>query len=463
MSLYEKERGIMSYSTKKREGFSTKIGYILSVAGASVGLGNIWRFPYLAAKHGGAIFLLIYLLLMLTFGYALIISETALGRMTKKDPVGTFKHFSGNSGLLVGGWINSVIPLLIVPYYCVIGGWVLKYTFEYLRMNGKALADDAYFTSFISNTSSISLWFIIFSLSVLAVVAFGVQKGIEKVSKFVMPVLLLLAVIISIYSMSLEGAIEGVKYFLIPNIKNFSFQTIVAAMGQMFYSLSIAMGILITYGSYMNDHMDIEKSTKQVEYFDTAVAVLAGLMIIPAVFAFSNGDMNALQAGPSLMFITLPKVFAGVRFGLIGGLLFFILVFFAAQTSAIALAETVISTFRDQFGYSRRKSVIITGIIILFLGLLSAFGFNILSFIHIGGLGILDMFDFLTNSILMPIAAFYICLLIYHRVHFKGIEEELTKSGAFKGKKIYIFTMKYLAPVCLLIILISSIVNLFMS
>lgn len=443
----------------KRDSFTGRLGYILTVAGAAVGLGNLWRFPYLAAKYGGAIFLLVYLILMMTFGYALIISETTLGKLTRKGPVGAFTHYGNGFFYKFGGWINTIIPILIVPYYCVIGGWVLKYTFEYLRLNGAALANDGYFTSFIGSSFSISFWFIIFTVSVLIIVAFGVSDGIERLSTIIMPILILLGIIISIYSMTMPGAMEGVKYFLIPNFENFSIMTIVSAMGQMFYSLSIAMGILITYGSYMKDDNDIEGSTKQIEYFDTGIAVLAGLMIIPAVFAFSGGNKEALQAGPSLMFISLPKVFASVRFGLIGGALFFILVFFAAQTSAIALAETVVATLGDQFGLSRRKSVFILLLVIISLGLLSALGFNILSFINFAGMGILDMFDFATNSIMMPIAAFAICILINRVVGYETISKELEKHS-FKRKKVYIFTMKYFAPACLIIILISSIVSI---
>ena len=442
----------------KRASFTGRLGYILTVAGAAVGLGNLWRFPYLAAKYGGAIFLLVYLILMMTFGYALIISETTLGKITRKGPVGAFAHYGKGLGFKFGGWINTIIPILIVPYYCVIGGWVLKYTFEYLRLNGATLANDGYFTGFIGNTFSISFWFIVFTLSVLVVVLLGVSDGIEKLSTIVMPILIVLGIVISIYSMTMPGAMEGVKYFLIPNFKNFSIMTIVSAMGQMFYSLSIAMGILITYGSYMKDDNDIESSTKQIEYFDTGIAILAGLMIIPAVFAFSGGDSKALQAGPSLMFISLPKVFASVKFGLVGGALFFVLVFFAAQTSAIALAETVVATFGDQFGFSRKKSVLILAIIIIALGLLSALGFNILSFVSFANMGILDMFDFATNSIMMPIAAFTICILINRVVGHEEIAKELEKHS-FKRKAIYIFTMKYFAPACLIIILISSIIS----
>ena len=401
-----------SHSGKPRSSFSGKMGYVLAVAGSAVGLGNIWRFPYLAAKYGGGIFLLVYLVLMLTFGYALIVSETALGRMTKKSPVGAFRSFGKSLPFRFGGWVNAVIPMLIVPYYCVIGGWVTKYLFEYIRGNAVTLAEDAYFSGFISSGAIVEFWLVMFTFFIFLVIVAGVKQGVERVSKIMMPVLVILAIFVSLYSITRPGAMEGVKYLLIPNLDNFSWMTVVAAMGQMFYSLSIAMGILYTYGSYLKKEVDIEKSTSQVEIFDTAIAVLAGLMIIPAVFAFSGGSPDTLQAGPSLMFITIPKVFANMEMGDGVGILFFLLVLFAALTSAISLTETSVSTFEDQFGWSRRKCSLLMAVIILVLGSASALGFSSLDFVTLLGMSILDFFDFLTNSIMMPLAALATCFLI---------------------------------------------------
>ncbi len=446
---------------KARSSFSGKLGYVLAVAGSAVGLGNIWRFPYLAAKYGGGIFLLVYMILMLTFGYALIVSETALGRMTKRSPVGAFQFFGKSIPFRLGGWINAVIPMLIVPYYSVIGGWVTKYLFEYLRGSTEILAAENYFPEFIANSFSTGFWFLLFSLVVVAVLIAGVEHGVERVSKTMMPLLVILAIFVAGYSMTRPGAWEGVKYFLIPNLKNFSWMTVVAAMGQMFYSLSIAMGILYTYGSYIKKDVDIEKSTTQVEVFDTAIALLAGLMIIPAVFAFSGGDPNTLKAGPSLMFITIPKVFASMGFGRGAGIMFFLLVLLAALTSAISLAESGVSTFEDQFGLSRRKSALVMGGMIVGLGMASALGFGVLDFVSLLGMSILDFFDFLTNSIMMPVAALATCLLITKVVGLDRIAKEVEQSSAFKRKGLYNLFLRYLAPICIVIILISSIANVF--
>ena len=447
---------------KKRSSFSGKIGFVLSAAGASVGLGNIWRFPYLAAKYGGGIFLIVYIFLAMTFGYTMIIAETALGRMTKKSPVGAYDSFGKSKWLSLGGWINAIIPILIVPYYSVIGGWVIKYLAEYIGGQTQLVAQDGYFGAFISNGLSPEICFIVFSVIVIAIIYAGVQNGIERVSKFMMPILVVLSVIIAVYSVTRPGAIEGVKYFLVPNVKNFSWMTVVTAMGQMFYSLSIAMGILVTFGSYMRKETEIEAATEQVEIFDTAIAIMAGLMIIPAVFAFSGGDAATLQAGPSLMFITIPKVFASMGFGPLTGVMFFVLVLFAALTSSIALTESAVSTFEDEFKWSRKKSTTIIGLIIVSLGSLSALGYGPLAEVTIIGMQFLDFFDFLTNTVMMPIAAIATCLLVSRVIGVEKIEAEVTADGApFKRKKIFAFMIRFLCPVFAAIILVSSIANAF--
>ena len=299
-------------------------------------------------------------------------------------------------------------------------------------------------------------------LITLIIIYAGVRNGIERVSKFMMPILIVLSLIISIYSVTRPGAMEGVKYFLVPNPKNFSWMSVVAAMGQMFYSLSIAMGILITFGSYMKKDISIEDSTRNVEVFDTAIAIMAGLMIIPAVFAFSGGNPDTLQAGPALMFITIPKVFENMGLGTAIGILFFLLVLFAALTSSIALTESAVSTFEDEIGWSRKKSTVLVGVIMIVLGSLSSLGYGPLAFVKIIGMQFLDFFDFLTNSVMMPIAALMTSLLVARVVGVKKIEEEIIHGeSAFRRKKIFAVMIKYLCPIFVLIILISSVANAF--
>lgn len=452
----------MNHSEHKRSSFSGKIGFVLSAAGASVGLGNIWRFPYLAAKYGGGIFLLIYIILAMTFGYTMIVAETSIGRMTGKSPVGAYKSFGNKPAMRFGGWINAIIPILIVPYYSVIGGWVIKYLIEYVKGNSQKLATDGYFSEFISNGVSTEICFLLFALFTVAIIYAGVRNGVERVSKFMMPILVFLSILIAVYSVTRPGALKGVKYFLIPNIENFSWMTVVAAMGQMFYSLSIAMGILVTFGSYMKKDVSIEGSTINVEIFDTAIAIMAGLMIIPAVFAFSGGDPDTLQAGPSLMFITIPKVFASMGLGTPIGILFFVLVLCAALTSSIALTESAVSTFQDELKWCRQKSTLVVGAIMLVLGSLSSLGYGPLACVKIIGMQFLDFFDFLTNSVMMPIAAFATCLLISRVIGVKKIEEEvLHGEGTFKRKKVFNFMIRYLCPIFAVIILLSSVANAF--
>ena len=423
--------------SSSRGRFSGRLGYVLAVAGSAVGLGNIWRFPYLAAKYDGGMFLLVYLLLTVTFGYVLIVSETALGRMTGKSPVGAFHTFGRTLPFHFGGWVNAVVPMLIVPYYCVIGGWVVKYLAEYIAGNKAVLAADDYFGGFIANSGSLLLWFALFAALVFLVVLGGVKSGVERVSKIMMPMLIVLALMVAAYSVTRPGAMEGVKYFLIPNLENFSWMTVVAAMGQMFYSLSIAMGVLYTYGSYIGKDVDIEKSTTEVEVFDTAIAILAGLMIIPAVFAFSGGDPDTLKAGPSLMFITLPKVFDSMGMGTAVGIVFFLLVLFAALTSAISLLETSVSSLCDELHISRPKACLIMVAVMAVVGGTSSLGYGVLDGVKLLGMAFLDFYDFLTNSIMMPMGAIATCVLVLKVVGFEKLQAEVELSSAFRRNRLY--------------------------
>ena len=452
---------IMEKHKHERSTFSGKIGFVLSAAGASVGLGNIWRFPYLAAKYGGGIFLLIYIILALTFGYSMIVAETALGRMTKKSPVGAFGTFGKSKWLSLGGWINAIIPVLIVPYYSVIGGWVIKYLVEYVKGGSQTLAEDGYFSAFIADGFSTETCFLFFTLLTLVIIYAGVQNGVERVSKLMMPILVFLSVVIVIYSVTRPGALEGVKYFLIPNIKNFSWMTVVAAMGQMFYSLSLSMGVMVTFGSYLNKKANIEKSVKMIEFFDVSVAILAGFMVIPAVFVFSGGNQDALNAGPGLMFVTLPKVFHTMGLSRVIGSVFFLLVFFAALTSAISITEAAVSTFCDRFHTSRRKAITIVAVLTLLLGIPSSLGYGVWDSVKLLGMTILDFVDFLTNAVMMPLGALLTSIFVGWIIGVKPISQEIKISSEFRQQKMFEMIIRYIAPVVIVLILISSVLNAF--
>lgn len=444
--------------TNKKSSFSGRLGYVMAVAGSAVGLGNIWRFPYLAAKYGGGTFLLTYIILALTVGFALLVSETALGRKTGNNPIKAYKML-GAKKLKIGGWLNSIIPVLIVPYYCVVGGWVCKYLFEYLRGSSHLLTQDTYFSSFISSSLSPAFWFIVFAVLTFIVVIKGVEKGIEKVSKVLMPILVAMAIFISVYGLMTPGAIEGLKYYIIPDFSNFSIMTVIAAVGQMFYSLSIGMGILFTYGSYMKKEVDMEKAISQVEIMDTLIAFLAGLMIIPAVFAFSGKE--SLNAGASLMFITMPKVFDSLRLGGFIGLVFFLLVLFAALTSAISLMECSVATLMEQLHISRKKASFVMIGEMLLLGIPISLGYGVLGWIQPLGMTLLDFFDFVTNSCMMPVAALSTVLLIIFVTKISTVSDEVKISSAFKREKIYNFVMKYICVPTLIVILLSYILSTF--
>lgn len=443
----------------KRSSFTGKIGFILAAAGSAVGLGNIWRFPYLAAKYGGGIFLLVYLILAVTFGFALMCAEIAIGRKTGQSAITAFGELNKKYKFI--GLLASVIPMLILPYYCVIGGWVTKFFGVFVSGNVAAASVPGYFSEFISQPIAPIGWFLLFLGLTAIIVLFGVEKGVEKVSKVMMPVLIVLTLGIAIYTMCMPGAMEGVKYYVIPDFSHFSVKTVIAAMGQLFYSMSLAMGIMITYGSYMKKDVSIESSVRSIELFDTGIAFLAGMMVIPAVFACGDPSQDLAKAGPTLMFVVLPRVFnsLGPVIGNIVGALFFILVFFAALTSSISLMETVVSIFRDKFGWTRRFTCIFVFTLCVVLGLPSCFGFSILDFVTLNGMSILDMFDFTTNSILMPVVAFLTCYFIGFIIKPAALSEEIALTGKFKSRKMFEVIIKYIAPVCIILILISSILD----
>lgn len=442
---------------KKRGSFSSRLGFVLAAAGSAVGLGNLWRFPYLAAKYGGGTFLVIYLILTLTFGYTLMTAEITLGRKTRLSAVGAFGKLHNHGNMI--GLLACLVPIIIVPYYCVIGGWILKYFSVFVTSGAKTAAASNYFSNFISNSWQPVVLMIIFLTITALIVSFGVKQGVETASRFMMPILVILSIFIAIYSATRPGAWEGVKYYITPNLSDVSVNTLLGALGQLFYSLSLAMGIMITYGSYMMDDADIEKSVAQIEVFDTGIAFLAGLMIIPAVFAFSGGDQSALNAGPSLMFITMPQVFASMNFGSLIGAVFFLLVIFAALTSSISLFETVVSILCDKFHLSRKKSCLTTYVCTIALGMLSALGYGVLSGIKPLNMNFLDFFDFISNSLLMPIVALLTCIFLGWIVDINVITDEVKKNSTFKREKIFRVMLRWIAPIFLIAILISSILS----
>lgn len=442
---------------KKRGSFSGGLGFVFAAAGSAVGLGNLWRFPYLAAQYGGGIFLLVYLILAVTFGFALLTAEIAIGRKTKLSPVLAYKKLNKKFSFL--GYIATLVPIIIIPYYCVIGGWVTKYVTVYAQGLVAPVAKDGYFSDFIGHPVAPLVFFLIFMLISIVVIMLGVKKGIEKLSKFLMPLLVVLTIGIAIYALTLPNAMEGVKYYLIPDFSKFSILTVAGAMSQLFYSMSIAMGIMVTYGSYTRDDVNLTKSVNRIEFFDTLVALLAGLMIIPAVYIFS-GEEGLSSQGAGLMFMTLPKVFQQMPGGNIIALLFFVLVFFAAITSSISIMEAIVSSLMDKFHLKRIPCCLIVIGICLLLGIPSSLGNGLWANIKILGMDFLTFFDYISNSILMPIVAFCTCILVGWVIKPKALTDEVTKNGEkFGRKKLFNVMIKYIAPICLLFIFVTGILS----
>lgn len=457
---------------KNRNSFSGSVGFVLAAAGSAVGLGNIWRFPYLAAKDGGGLYLVIYLVLAFTFGFSLLTTEIAIGRKTKQSPLTAYSKLKPKWGFL--GVLACLVPVIIMPYYCVIGGWVVKYFLAYLTGSGSMAASDSYFTDFITGEWQPVLLMAVF-LAVVAFIIFrGVNKGIEAFSKVLMPLLLLLVVGIAIFSLTIryqdsEGVtrtgMEGFRIYVIPNLEGMTikgfFTVLLDAMGQLFFSLSVAMGIMVAYGSYVKDDANLVSSITQIEIFDTVVAFLAGVMIIPAVYTFMGREGMA-ASGPSLMFVSLPKVFSSMgNIGNLVGCLFFAMVLFAALTSAVSVMEAVVSSFMDKFHISRIRAAAIETGIALFFGLIVCLGYNKLYFDVILPNGshaqVLDIMDYISNNCLMPLVAIGTCILIGWIVKPQAVIDEVEKSGAkFGRKKLYMIMIKYIAPVLLVILLLKS-------
>ena len=459
--------------TTGRANWSGKWAFILAGAASAVGLGNMWRFPYLAAKFGGGTFLVTYLVLVFTFGISLLLLETALGRRTGLSAIGAFSHFGKKFTFI--GVLASLIPFIITPYYCIIGGWVTKYTVAYIAEGAATLADGGgYFVNFMYSPSESYAWMLVFMVVVFAIVALGVKGGIEKANMVMMPALIVMALGLAIFVCCQPGALEGLKYYLVPDFTGVNVgELILNAMGQMFYSLSLAMGIMITYGSYLSKKESLTASCLSIGGFDLGVSFIAGALIVPAAFLAMGGAPTS--AGPSLMFITLPQVF--LEMGAVAkvvGFVFFLLVLFAALTSAISLTETCVSILSDAFRWTRRRSLAVAFAAVVLLGIFVNLGYNGWSELRIFDMEVLDLFDFISNSVLMPIVACLTCIvigwLIREKVQQRGggeaelrgtevLAREIKVSSRFRGEKPWAIMVKFVAPVLVIAILVWNIIG----
>ena len=452
---------------ENRNSFKGSIGFVLAAAGSAVGLGNIWRFPYLAAKDGGGLFLVIYIVLALTFGFTLLTTEIAIGRKTKQSPLTAYSKLKSKWKPL--GIIACIVPIMILPYYVTIGGWVLKYLLVYITGNGHAAAQDGYFSGFIGQTAEPIIMMLVFTIIVAFIIFRGVNSGIESSSKIIMPLLIVLVLGVSVYSLTISytdidgttrTGLQGLGAYVIPNMKGITVKqfctVLMDAMGQLFYSLSVAMGIMIAYGSYVSDDANLGKSINQIELFDTLVAFLAGVMIIPAVFVFMGRD-GMTASGPSLMFVSLPKVFDSMGFAgnVIGA------IFFAALTSAVSIMEAIVSSFMDEFKLNRNKATAIETVICIAVAVIVCLGYNKLLFdiklpngVHAQ---VLDIMDYVSNNVLMPIVSIGTCILIGWILKPKTVIDEVEKTGIKMGRKdLYTVMVKWVAPILLFLLLLKS-------
>lgn len=448
----------VNQNAANRSSWSGKWAFIIAAAASAVGLGNLWRFPYLAAQYGGGMFLLTYLVLVFTIGVSLLLLEITVGRHTRFSAIGAFGAMDKRAKFI--GVLASAVPFIITPYYCIIGGWVTKYLVASVADGTSALADGGvYFTNYITGGLESFIFALAFIAIVMFVVALGVKGGIEKANLVMMPLLLVMALGLAIFTLTMPGAIEGAAYYLIPDFSKFSPELIIAALGQVFFSLSLAMGIMITYGSYLGSKTDLPAAVTRIGAFDIGVSFLAGLMIIPAAFvAMGSGEAVAENSGPGLMFVILPQVFDSM--GEAGGIVatvFFLLVLFAALTSAISLCETLVSIIQDGLNRGRKEALIIVGVFVAVAAIFINLGYNGLSWIQPLGEGstLLDTFDFISNSVMMPLVALFTCIFVGWVIKPKDLVDEIKSSSKFGMEKAWVFIVKFVAPVVVVVILVA--------
>ena len=455
----------------KKHGFTGQIGFVMAAAGSAVGVGNLWRFPFLAAKDGGGLFILIYLILTFTFGFTLLTSDIAVGRRTGKNSMGAYQAMHPKWRFL--GLLTFLVPVLIMTYYAVIGGWIVKYIAVYLTGQGEAAATDAFFTSFITSPVQAALYATAFMLLTAWIVFNGVEKGIEKYSKILMPVMLVMIVAIAIFSLTLSHTdeagvtrtgLQGLAVYLKPNFEGLTLkrlmQILLDAMSQIFFSLSVSMGIMITYGSYIRKDVDINASIHQIEFFDTGVALLAGMMIIPSIFVFEG--VEGMKAGPSLMFVSLPKVFASMHgFGRVVGLLFFVMAAFAALTSCVSVLETIVANCMEIFHTGRRRTTLVLTVLYTAASIVISLGYS-LFYVELplpnGSIGqLLDLMDYISNSFMMPFISMLSAILIGWVIGPSWIVEEVEYGGRKFGlKRLFAVMIKYVVPVIMFVLFLES-------
>lgn len=440
---------------QNRGQWNSKLGFVLAASGSAVGLGNIWRFPFMAGANGGGAFVLVYFILLVIIGFTLMLGELSIGRATQLSPIGAYRKLKAKYAWI--GALGVVAGFLILSFYSVIGGWVIRYLVKGISgdfnvADGSVLGD--LFVNFITNPLEPLVYHGVFMVLTLLIVIGGVSKGIERYSKILMPMLFVMMLLLMFRSLTLPGAMEGVKFLLVPDFSKINAQVVLAALGQVFFSLSLGMGTMITYGSYLRKDENLISSSIEIPLIDTAIAFIAGLAILPAVFAFGFDP----EGGPGLLFITLPAVFSQMPLGSIFAILFFLLVLFAALTSSISLLEVVVSYTVDEWKWSRKLSTIVLAGAIFLLGIPSSLGQGVWSHIRLFGRDILDNVDFLASNILLPFGGMMMCIFIGWVWGVDKALDEVTNGGkvSFPLKTFWVVMIKYVAPLAIFIVFVQA-------
>ena len=439
-----------------RVGFKSNFGAIAALAGSAIGLGNIWKFPYIAGTNGGGAFLIVYIFFTLAIGFPVMLAEFSLGRRSQQNALGTFKILAPGTRWILFGFLSIIAATLILSFYGTVSGWTLEYV--WLSMNNSFKGQTAeninhLFTNFISHPYKALLWQTGFMFLTGAIIMGGVQKGIERYSKIMMPLLFIIVIALSINSTTLSGSSEGLKFLFFPKFSELTSKSILSALGQAFFSLSVGMGILLTYASYIPKSDNLTSISLKVIITDTLVAILAGIAILPAVFSFPIDP----QAGPGLVFLTLPKVFQGLPAGQLWATLFFILLTFAALTSSISLLEVPVAYLVEEKKLKRPVATMITTLFITSIGSFNTLSFGPLRDTKIFGMSIFDTCDYLCSNILLPIGGILICIFAGWYLDKAILYSELSNNGRLKIHffKLYTFILKYIAPICIFLILLN--------
>lgn len=440
---------MVDLNEKQRDQWGSKFGFIMAAAGSAIGLGNLWKFPYMAGSNGGGAFVFVYLIIVILIGFTLMLGEILLGRHTQLSAVGAYKKLSAKWTWL--GALGVLAGFLILSFYSVVGGWIINYMVK-SATGALATAD---FGAMITSPGEPIIYHAIFMIATLAIVMGGISGGIEKASKILMPALFVMTFIVMIRSLTLDGAMEGVRFLLAPDFSVIDGSVLLAALGQVFFSLSLGMGCMITYGSYLSKDEDLVQSAMIIPLLDTAIALLAGLTILPAVFAFGFDPSE----GPGLLFVTLPSVFSKMPLGNFFAFLFFTLVFFAALTSAISLLEVTVAYLVDEFNWDRRRSTFVMAGIIFLIGAAASLGLGIWDHITLlPGKDIFDSLDFTASNILLPLGGMLMCIFIGWFWGLENAIKEASNEGklAFKLAPVWGFLVKFVAPIAIALVFLES-------